>query len=50
MRGRGLRRCRLSGPTRFEMFVGVSVLANNLMRLAALLAKRKRRPALSRAA
>jgi IS5 family transposase len=50
MRGRGMRRCRLSGPARFEMFVGVSVLANNLMRLAALLAKRKRRPALAKAA
>lgn len=50
MRGRGMRRCRLSGPARFEMFVGVSVLANNLMRLAAVLAKRKRRPALSKAA
>jgi len=50
MRGRGMRRCRLSGPARFEMFVGVSVLANNLMRLAALLAKRKRRPALVKAA
>lgn len=50
MRGRGMRRCRLSGAERFEMFVGVSVLANNLMRLAARLAKRKRRPALSQAA
>lgn len=50
MRGRGMRRCRLSGPARFEMFVGVSVLANNLMRLAARLAKRTRRPAFSKAA
>ncbi|MEO8185636.1 MAG: ISNCY family transposase [Deltaproteobacteria bacterium] len=50
MRGRGMRRCRLAGPARFEMFVGVSVLANNLMRLAARLAKRTRRPALSKAA
>jgi len=50
MRGRGMRRCRLSGPARFEMFVGIAVLANNLMRLATLLAKRKRRPALAKAA
>lgn len=50
MRGRGMRRCRLAGPARFEMFVGLSVLANNLMRLAARLAKRPRRPALAKTA
>ena len=44
MRGRGMNRCRLSGCQRFEMFVGAAVLAINLMRLAALLTGRKRRP------
>lgn len=46
LRGRGMKRCRLEGRERFELFVGAAVLANNLMRLAALLARRakKHRP------
>lgn len=39
MRGRGMKRCRSEGRERFEIFVGVAVLANNLMRIAALLNK-----------
>jgi len=31
------------GLERFEVFVGVAVLANNLMRIAALLSKRSAR-------
>ena len=47
-RGRGMRRCPLQGRERFEVFVGAAVLANNLMRIAALLATprvRRRRAA-----
>ncbi len=46
-RGRGMKRCLREGLTRFEVFVGVAILANNLMRIAALLKKRptRRRPA-----
>lgn len=44
-RGRGMKRCLLHGLDRFEAFVGVAVLANNLLVLAALLKKRKRRRA-----
>jgi IS5 family transposase len=41
-RGRGMKRCLAQGRQRFELFVGAAVLANNLLRLAALLrAKRK---------
>jgi IS5 family transposase len=40
-RGRGMKRCLWSGPERFELFVGAAVLANNLLRIAALLKKRK---------
>ena len=36
-RGRGLKRCRAQGRQRFELLVGAAVLANNLMRIAALL-------------
>jgi transposase, IS5 family len=43
-RGRGMKRCRWSGPERFELFVGAAVLANNLLRIAALLKPRKKRP------
>jgi len=50
MRGRGMKRCPLSGRERFEVFVGAAVLALNLMRLAALLRTRKGRVALSKAA
>jgi len=35
-RGRGMKRCRLEGRDRFEVFVGLAVLANNLLRIAAL--------------
>lgn len=33
-RGRGKKRCRAEGLERFEVFVGVVALANNLMLLA----------------
>lgn len=41
-RGRGMKRCVWNGPERFELFVGAAILANNLLRIAALLAKRKK--------
>lgn len=41
-RGRGMKRCLAEGRERFELWVGAAVLANNLMRIAALL-KRPRR-------
>ena len=47
-RGRGMKRCLAEGRARFELLVGAAVLANNLMRIAALLTKqslRKRRAA-----
>ena len=46
-RGRGMKRCLAHGLERFDVFVGVAVLANNLLVLAALLEKKqtKRRPA-----
>ena len=47
LRGRGMKRCRAKGLEHFELFVGVAVLANNLMVLAALLirrAARRRKP------
>jgi IS5 family transposase len=40
-RGRGMKRCLLKGRERFEVLVGAAVLANNLMRIADLLDKRK---------
>ena len=40
-RGRGMKRCRAHGRERFEVLVGAAVLANNLMRIADLLKKRK---------
>lgn len=42
-RGRGMKRCLAEGHQRFELTVGAAVLANNLMRIAALLTKRTRR-------
>jgi IS5 family transposase len=42
-RGRGMKRCLAEGRQRFELWVGAAVLANNLMRIAALLAKRSSR-------
>jgi len=47
-RGRGMKRCLAEGRDRFELWVGAAVLANNLMRIAALLttrAPRRRRAA-----
>jgi IS5 family transposase len=47
-RGRGMKRCLLSGLERFEVFVGLAVLANNLLRIAELLKtppRRRRRAA-----
>lgn len=43
LRGRGMRRCLLHGPLRFELLVGASVLAANLLRLATLLERRSRK-------
>ena len=40
-RGRGMKRCLLKGRARFELLVGAAVLANNLLRIADLLAKQK---------
>ena len=34
-----MKRCHAEGRDRFELWVGAAVLANNLMRIAALLAK-----------
>lgn len=47
-RGRGMKRCRAQGRQRFELLIGAAVLANNLMRIAALLTQsacRQKRPA-----
>ena len=43
LRGRGMKRGRAKSLEHFELFVGVAVLANNLMVLAALLIKRAAR-------
>ena len=48
LRGRGMRRCPLEGRERFEVFVGAAVLANNLLRIAALLHRRAARRAAPR--
>ena len=42
-RGRGMRRCLFVGPVRFEVFVGLAVLANNLLVIAEQLIRRRRR-------
>jgi IS5 family transposase len=42
-RGRGMKRCLAKGFDRFELLVAAAVLANNLMRIAALLTKRPSR-------
>jgi IS5 family transposase len=42
MRGRGMRRCLSRGRRRFEAFVGMAVLANNLLILAELLRRQER--------
>ena len=54
-RGRGMKRCLLEGEQRFEVFVGASVLASNLLRIGTLLERRaakraKRTPPLRQAA
>jgi IS5 family transposase len=36
-----MKRCLFKGRERFEILVGAAVLANNLMRIADLLDKRK---------
>jgi IS5 family transposase len=42
-RGRGMKRCRAKGRERFELFVAAAVLANNLLRIAALLLKKEKK-------
>ena len=42
-RGRGMKRCLAEGHDRFELWVAAAVLANNLMRIAALLTKQSSR-------
>jgi IS5 family transposase len=42
-RGRGMKRCRAKGRQRFELFVAAAVLANNLLRIAALLLEKKQK-------
>jgi transposase, IS5 family len=42
-RGRGMKRCLAEGRQRFAVLVGAAVLANNLMRIAAILSKRSSR-------
>jgi transposase, IS5 family len=42
-RGRGMKRCLAQGRDRFELLIGAAVLANNLMRIADLLAKQSSR-------
>jgi IS5 family transposase len=44
-RGRGMKRCLSCGKQRFHLFVGVTILANNLLKIAELLDhKHKPRP------
>jgi IS5 family transposase len=42
-RGRGMKRCSSEGRERFEVFVGMAVLANNLMTIARLLNEKEKR-------
>ena len=42
-RGRGMKRCLAEGRERFELWVAAAVLANNLMKVAALLTQRSSR-------
>ena len=42
-RGRGMKRCLAEGRDRFELWIGAAVLANNLMRIAAMLMKQSSR-------
>ncbi len=43
-RGRGMKRCRLQGRHRFELFIGLVVLANNLLVIGRHLARKSRHP------
>lgn len=43
VRGRGMKRCRLKGKARFELFLGLVVLANNLLVIGRHLARTNRR-------
>jgi IS5 family transposase len=43
LRGRGMRRCLAHGRERFELLIGAVVLANNLLRIARLIEKKKPR-------
>ena len=40
-RGRGMKRCLARGKERFTVFIGVAVLANNLMKVAEILLRRE---------
>jgi transposase, IS5 family len=42
-RGRGMKRCLAEGRERFELWVAAAVLANNLMKIAALFTDRSLR-------
>jgi transposase, IS5 family len=42
-RGRGMKRCLAEGRDRFELWIGAAVLANNLMRIAAMLTQQSSR-------
>ena len=42
-RGRGMKRCLARGEDRFQAFIGVAVLANNLMKIAEILIRRENR-------
>jgi hypothetical protein len=42
-RGRGMKRCLAEGRERFQLWVAAAVLANNLMKIAALLTHRSLR-------
>ena len=48
-RGRGMKRARVEGRERFELFVGAAVLANNLMVIAELMRQRAEKAARRRA-
>src|SRR2546428_455438 len=41
-RGRGMKRCHFKGRTHLELLVGAAVLANNLLRIAALVISNRR--------
>jgi IS5 family transposase len=43
-RGRGMTRCRLKGKGRFDLFIGLVVLANNLLVIGRHLASKQHRP------